>query len=67
MTTVKFYKTIISFNLFNLPIDHLHKLISPLSIEFIGMELRLQYVYTDVLWYFCKCTIVYRNHIKGLN
>ena len=25
-------------------IDHLHKLISPFSIEFIRMELRLQYV-----------------------
>ena len=32
------------FNLFNLPIDHLHKLISPLSIEFIRMTLRLHYV-----------------------
>ena len=30
---------------FNLPIDHLHKLISPLSIEFIRMELRLHYVF----------------------
>ena len=44
MVTVKFYKTIFRFTLFNLPIDHLHKLISPFSIEFIRMELRLQYV-----------------------
>ena len=43
MTTVKLYKTIFRFNLFNLPIDH-RKLISSLSIEFIRMELRLQYV-----------------------
>ena len=44
VTTVKFYKTIFRFDLFNFPIDHLHKLISPLSIEFIRMELRLHYV-----------------------
>ena len=44
VTKVKFYKMIFRFNLFNLPIDHLHKLISPLSIEFIRMELRLHYV-----------------------
>ena len=44
VTTVKFYQTIFRFNLFNLPIDHLHKLISPLSIEFIRMESRLHYV-----------------------
>ena len=43
MTTVEFYKTIFRFNLFNLPID-LHKLISPLSIEFIRTESRLHYV-----------------------
>ena len=59
MTTVKFYKMIFRFNLFNLPVYHFRKLISPLSIGFIRMELRLQYVYTDVLSYFCKWTIVY--------
>ena len=32
-----------------MPIDHLHKLISPLSIEFIRMELRLHYVYWCIL------------------
>ena len=52
MTTVKFYKTIFRFHLFDSPIDHFHKLISPLSIEFI-MALRLQYVcilmYCDIL------------------
>ena len=41
---IRLYKTIFRFNLFNLPIDHLHKLISPLSIQFIRMELRLHYV-----------------------
>ena len=55
MATVKFYKTIFRFNLFNLPRDHLHKLISPLSIEFIRMELRLHYVcipmYCDCHWF----------------
>ena len=44
VTTVKFYKTIFRFNLFNLPIDHLHKLISPLSIEFVRIELSIHYV-----------------------
>ena len=44
MATVKFYKTICRFILSNLPIEHLHKLISPFLIEFIRMELRLQYV-----------------------
>ena len=43
MATVKFYKTICRFTFFNLPIDH-YKLISPFSIEFIRMQLRLQYV-----------------------
>ena len=43
MATVKFYKTICRSTSFNLAIDHLHKLISRFSIEFI-MELRLQYV-----------------------
>ena len=46
VTTVKFYNTIFRFNLLNFPIDHLHKLISPLSIEFIRMELRLHYICT---------------------
>ena len=40
MTTVKLYKTIFRFNL---PVDH-RKFISPLSTEFIIMELRLQCV-----------------------
>ena len=44
MTTVKFYKTIFRFYSFNSSIDNLHKLISPLSIEFKKMGLRLQYV-----------------------
>ena len=44
MATDKFYKTIFVFTLFNLPIDHLHKIISPFSIEFIRMGLMLQYV-----------------------
>ena len=38
MTMVKFYKTIFRFN--DLIVDHLDKLISPLSIGFIRIELR---------------------------
>ena len=51
MATVKYYKMFIKFTctLFNLPIDHLHKLISYLSIEFIRMELRMH----------CVCILMY--------
>ena len=49
VTTVKFFKTIFRLNLFNLPIDHLHKLISPLPIEFIRMKLRLMYLYQCIV------------------
>ena len=40
MATVKYYKMFIKFTctLFNLPIDHLHKLTSHFSIEFMKME-----------------------------
>ena len=51
MRTVKFYKTIFRFNLFNLPINH-HKLITPLSKEFIRMELRLQ-------WLCIRCIVIF--------
>ena len=59
-----FIKRLFRFTLFNLSIDHLHKLISPFSIEVIIMELRLHYV--GISWYFCKWTIVYWNQIKSL-
>ena len=49
VTTIKFFKLIFRLNLFHLPIDHLHKLFSPLPIEFIRMELRL-------IMYLYQCT-----------
>ena len=44
MATVECCKTICRFTLFNLTIDHLHKLVSPFSTESIRLDLRLQYV-----------------------
>ena len=51
MPTVKFYKTIYRFTLFNLPVDHLHKLISPFfnRIHKNGVEATVC-VYNDALW-----------------
>ena len=61
------FKTIVSFNLVNFPIDHLYQLISPLSINSSAWSWGyIMYVYRYIA-IFCKWTIVYWKHKNGLN
>ena len=69
MTMVKFYKPIFSFNLFNLPIDYLHELISSLLIEFTSGVVAIVYVHS-IRMYFCDIFpngLLFTETTKGFN
>ena len=81
MTNVQLYKTIFGFNylIFIFRIEHLHKLISPLSKSFIRMEFRRQYVCIEMHCDICgllftettkkgsfKFILCWHNHWKTL-